>query len=62
MSAEKNKEKDIEDRKVKRVKIQGTQQSEMIEQRNTKSLPIDFEQPPINDAGMMPGMMPGLPV
>jgi hypothetical protein len=62
MSAEKNKEKDIEDRKDKRVKIQGTQQSEMIEQRNTKSLPIDFEQPPINDAGMMPGMMPGLPV
>ena len=34
----------------------------MIEQRNTKSLPIDFEQPPIDDAGMMPGMMPGLPV
>jgi len=62
MSAEKNKEKDIEDRKDKRVKIQGTQQSEMIEQRNTKSLPIDFEQQPIDDAGMMPGMMPGLPV
>ena len=62
MSAEKNKEKDIEDRKDKRVKIQGTQQSEMIEQRNTRSLPINFEEQPIDETGMMPGMMPGLPV
>ena len=43
MQAEQTKEKDIEDRKDKRVKIQGTQQSEMIDQRNNDLLPIDFE-------------------
>ena len=44
MQAEQGKEKEIEDRKDKRVKIQGTQQSEMIDQRNHDLLPIDFEQ------------------
>jgi len=44
MQAEKTKEKEIEDRKDKRVKIQGSQQSEMIDQRNHDLLPIDFEQ------------------
>jgi uncharacterized metal-binding protein len=39
----KQKEQDIEDRKDKRVKIQGTQQSEMITQRKEDGLPINFE-------------------
>ena len=39
----KQKEKEIEDRKDKRVKIQGTQQSEMITQRKEDGLPINFE-------------------
>jgi hypothetical protein len=37
------KEKQIEDRKDKRIKLQGTQQSEMITQRKQDGLPIDFE-------------------
>lgn len=37
------KEKEIEDRKDKRVKIQGTQQSELIQQRQTEGMPKDFE-------------------
>ena len=37
------KEKQIEDRKDKRLKIQGTQQSEMITQRKEDGLPINFE-------------------
>jgi hypothetical protein len=37
------KEKQIEDRKDKRLKIQGTQQSEMITQRREDGLPINFE-------------------
>jgi len=52
MQAEQTKEKDIEDRKDKRVKIQGTQQSEMIDQRNNDLLPIDFENK--GQAGMFP--------
>ena len=46
------KEKLIEDRKDKRTKIEGTQQSEMIDQRKNDLLPIDFEQKP--DAGVSP--------
>ena len=38
------KEKLIEDRKDKRIKMEGTQQSEMITQRNVDGPPIDFEQ------------------
>lgn len=44
------KEKMIEDRKDKRIKMEGTQQSEMISQRKNDGLPIDFENQP--DAGM----------
>ena len=42
-NAEKTKEQDIEDRKDKRVKIQGTQQSELIDQRKNDTLPKNFE-------------------
>jgi len=38
-----NKEKQIEDRKDERVRIQGTQQSELIDQRKNDLLPKDFE-------------------
>jgi hypothetical protein len=37
------KEAELEDRKDKRTKMQGTQQSEMIAQRNNDSPPTDFE-------------------
>jgi hypothetical protein len=42
-NAEMSKEQDIEDRKDKRVKIQGTQQSELIDQRKNNLLPKNFE-------------------
>ena len=42
-NAEGQKEQDIEDRKDKRIKIQGTQQSELINQRKNNLLPTDFE-------------------
>ena len=38
------KEQMIEERKDKRTRIQGTQQSQMIAQRNNDSAPIDFEK------------------
>jgi hypothetical protein len=38
-----SKESAIEDRKDKRLKMQGTQQSELIEQRQNDTLPKDFE-------------------
>ena len=41
--AQRNKEQLIEDRKDKRVKIQGTQQSELINQRQNDLLPKNFE-------------------
>jgi len=40
---DKEKEQFIEDRKDKRTKIQATQQSELINQRQNDSLPTDFE-------------------
>ena len=45
-------QKDVvkEDRKDKRIKMEGTQQSKMISQRQNDSLPIDFENQP--DMGM----------
>ena len=43
MGATKQKEAEIEDRKDKRVKIQGTQQSELIQQRQTEGMPKNFE-------------------
>ena len=42
-NAEVNKEKEIEDRKDKRIKMQGSQQSELIQQRQTEGLPKNFE-------------------
>jgi hypothetical protein len=42
-SAATKKEQEIEDRKDKRVKIQGTQQSELIDQRKNDLLPKNFE-------------------
>ena len=44
MQAVGQKEKMIEDRKDRRIKMEGTQQSEMITQRNVDGPPIDFEQ------------------
>jgi len=41
--AEQSKINEIEDRKDQRTKIQATQQSEMIQQRQRDSLPVDFE-------------------
>ncbi len=37
------KEKDIEDRKDERTRIQATQQSKLIDQRKNDLLPTDFE-------------------
>ncbi len=45
---QKAKEKEIEDRKDNRTKLQATQQSKMIDQRKNNSLPIDFE----DDSGL----------
>jgi len=42
-NSELSKEQDIEDRKDKRIKIQGTQQSELIDQRKNNLLPKNFE-------------------
>ena len=39
----KNREKEKEDRKDERTKIQATQQSEMIDQRNSGKPPKNFE-------------------
>jgi hypothetical protein len=38
------KEQEIENRKDKRIKMEGSQQSQMIDQRQNDLLPIDFEQ------------------
>jgi hypothetical protein len=45
MNLQQQKEKitEIEDRKDKRIKMQGTQQSELIDQRKNDSMPKDFE-------------------
>ncbi len=42
-NAEGQKEQEIEDRKDKRIKMQGTQQSELINQRKNNLLPTNFE-------------------
>ena len=42
-NAEGSKEKEIEDRKDKRIKMQGSQQSELIQQRQTEGVPKNFE-------------------
>jgi hypothetical protein len=43
VEAMKAKEALIEDRKDTRTKIEGTQQSQMIDQRNNDLMPINFE-------------------
>jgi len=43
IGVDKEKEQFIEDRKDKRTKIQATQQSQMISQRQNDTLPTDFE-------------------
>jgi uncharacterized protein YdeI (BOF family) len=43
VDSQRSKEKELEDRKDKRVKIQGTQQSELIDQRQNDLLPKNFE-------------------
>jgi len=43
VEAVKGKEKEKEDRKDTRTKIQATQQSEMIDQRNNQKPPKNFE-------------------
>ena len=45
LKREKEKEQFIEDRKDNRTKIEGTQQSQMIDQRKNNLLPMDFETP-----------------
>jgi hypothetical protein len=44
MQAVQQKEKEIEDRKDKRIQMEGTQQSKMITQRKNDLMPFDFEQ------------------
>ena len=51
LGAATQKEKEIEDRKDKRTKIQATQQSQMIDQRKNDLLPTDFESQA--DAGVV---------
>jgi hypothetical protein len=53
VEAMKTKEAAIEDRKDKRTKIEGTQQSQMIDQRNNDLMPIDFEK---QNSGVQPGI------
>ena len=48
MQAMQEKETRIEDRKDKRIKMEGTQQSQMIDQRKNDLLPIDFEKQGVN--------------
>ena len=48
---EKQKEKEIEDRKDERARIIGTQQSEMINQRKTDGLPKNFESSGFDSLG-----------
>jgi hypothetical protein len=44
VEAMKQKEDMIENRKDKRIKMEGTQQSKMIEQRKMNLMPTDFEK------------------
>jgi hypothetical protein len=43
VAATRQKEKEIEDRKDKRIEKEGTQQSELIQQRQTEGMPKNFE-------------------
>ena len=46
---QKAKEKEIEDRKDNRTKLQATQQSQLISQRQNDSLPTNFEETQSNE-------------
>ena len=52
MKATQQKESEIENRKDTRIKMEGTQQSQMIDQRKNDLSPIDFENKDIS--GIMP--------
>ena len=43
------KEQEIEDRKDKRIKMEGSQQSQLIDQRQNDLLPIDFQQSQVGE-------------
>ena len=51
VDVEEVREKEIEDRKDERTKIQATQQSEMISQRQNDSLPTNFETQSVDALG-----------
>jgi len=51
VGVDKEREKFIEDRKDKRTQIQATQQSQMIEQRQTDGVPTNFESNGNDDIG-----------
>lgn len=46
LQTQEQKEQEKENRKDKRIKMEGTQQSEMISQRKNDGIPINFEQQP----------------
>jgi len=45
LQTQEQKEQEKENRKDRRIKMEGTQQSKMISQRQTDGLPVDFENP-----------------
>ena len=49
LGAQKSKEAEVEDRKDKRTKMQASQQSQMISQRQNESLPTNFDAPDDSD-------------
>ena len=51
IKAESFREKEIEDRKDKRTRISGTQQSQLIDQRKNDTLPKDFENQGMETTG-----------
>ena len=57
VEAMKTKENMIEDRKDKRSKMEATQQSELISQRQNDSMPINFEQQEVPPAPDMMGQV-----
>ncbi len=60
MQKDRQREELIEDRKDKRTRISGTQQSQMIDQRKNNLLPKDFETTNPNNTGDM-GVEPLMP-
>ena len=53
MEATKAKEQEIENRKDTRIQMEGSQQSQMIDQRKNDLLPIDFEEQSKEQPGQM---------